>query len=333
MQNLSGDAERATALNWAAEQFRDQIWVIVESWMQHLMAEEGENTWSRIPETQLVDNLPTLLRGVSKAIEDPDRLSDFEKDGIIHQSATELGTNRQKRGYRSLEVLREQEILREIVWQFCKDNFTALNLYELEWRINRSLNMISSTVTENYIHSYIGELKQLARRDKVTGFLNYESFKEVLGNELRRSRRYRRSFSLMMVDIDNFEECTIRAGRQFGDTLIQEIAAITANAIRSVDIPTRYGADEFAIILPEAGKKQARRAAERLRKTIKLESRHSMQIRDRLDSSVTVSIGLSTYPRDAETIDEIISLADEALYEAKKAGKDMVAEITVRKKR
>ena len=306
---------------------------MVENWMQRLILEEGENVWRRIPETQLIDNLPTLLRGISKVIENPKRISDFEPGGVIYQAAIELGVNRQRREYKPAEVLHEQEILREIIWQFCRENLASFDLFELEQRINRPLDRMISTITEKYIGAHTNELKQLARRDKLTGLLNYDSFKEILSDELRRSRRYRHAFSLILMDIDDFEGYNDNFGYPAGNFLLQEVAKIIAHSVRGVDMLARYGADEFAILLPEAGKKQARRAAERLRREIKLETRHSAQARGTLKSPITVSIGISTYPKDAEMVDEVISLADEALYEAKQAGKDMVMEVVGKKKR
>ncbi|MBE0448766.1 MAG: GGDEF domain-containing protein [Actinobacteria bacterium] len=333
MQSLEWGANQPTTLSRAAEQFRDQIWVMVENWMQCLISEEGENIWERISEIQLVDNLPTLLGGIAKVIENPKRTSDFEPDGIIYQAATELGRNRQKREYKPSEVLHEQKVLRGVIWQFCRENFTSLDFYELEQRINRPLDMMVSTITENYISSHTSELKQRARRDKLTGLLNYESFKEMLGDELKRSSRYRRAFSLIMVDIDEFKDYNEDFGQPAGDILIQEVARIIAHSVRGVDMLAKYGEDEFAIILPETGKKQAHRVAERIRRAIKLETRHSAQVKGDMKLPVTVSIGISTYPKDAEAADDIISLADEALYEAKRAGKDIVTEATSNKKR
>jgi len=333
LQDLRWDVGGPATLNKAAEQFRDQIWTIVENWMQYLTLEEGENIWRRIPETQLVDNLPTLLRGISKVIENPNRIRDFEPEGIIHQVATELGKNRQKRDYKPTEVLREQEILRKIIRQYCIENLKSLDIDDLEQRVNRPLDKMTLTITESYVNTYTGELKELARRDRLTGFLNYEAFKEMLADELKRSRRYRRSFSLAIVDIDDFDIYMDNFGQAAGDLLIQETAKVIAHSVRGVDIPARYGTCEFAIILPESGKKQARKAAERLRRAVKLETRHIAEVRNDIRMPITVSIGISSYPRDSEMVDEMVSLADEALYEAKQAGKDMVVMTDNRKKR
>ncbi|HEY3375145.1 MAG TPA: GGDEF domain-containing protein [Candidatus Aquicultor sp.] len=316
--------ESITTMNTAAEEFRDNIWMIVESWMEQLAGRDGDYSWKRLPETQLIDNLPTLLRGISKVIENPGRITDFEPDGIINNVATELGKNRRQYNYKASEVLYEQELLRDIIWQFCQKNVTAPDFYELEQRINRPLSKLTSTITDSYIAMYKAELKYLARYDKLTGFLNYESFKQAIGGELKRSRRYRHQCTLILVDIDGFSDYAEIYGHDESNSLIQSMAEVISHVIRNVDIPVRYSTDEFAILLPETPKKQARKVAERLRKVVKTETRHLAEVRGILKTAVTVSAGLATYPKDAETADGIISLADEALDEAKKSGSDIV---------
>lgn len=324
MQDTRFDMNNIATLAAAAQEFRDNIWLLVENWMKQLHEKDGEHAWERIPETQLVDNLPALLRGVSKVIETPENMDDFNDGGVIYEAAVELGRNRRANSYTISELFYEQELLREIIWRFCQENLTTPDFYELEQRINRPLDKITAAVADSYMSLYATELKYLARRDKSTGFLNYESFKEVLADEVRRSRRYRHQFSLVMVDIDAFKEYADNFGSLEGELLVQKVAGMIARVIRAVDIPVRYAVDEFAIILPETPKSRAKRVAERIRRAVKLETRHSAEVRGDLKAPVTVSAGISSYPKDAETVDEMISLADEALHEAKKAGKDIV---------
>ncbi len=324
MQDIKWGKDTSMMLGGVAETFRDQIWAIVESWMQKLASEKGEHSWNLITEAQLVDNLPTLLRGVSKVIENPSRISDFEPEGVIYRAAAQLGANRRASNYKTSELLHELEVLRDTIWMFCRRAIAPLEFYEFEKRINRPIDKMVSTIIESYIGIYTAELKYLARKDKLTDFLNYDSFKEEIGRELLRSRRYRHAFSLVMLDIDDFKKYTDESGMSAGDMLLLEISRTISRIVRTVDIPVRYGIDEFAIILPETSKKQARRVAERIRRAVKLEMRHPVQGQAEQKLPVTVSIGISTYPKDTETVDEMVSLADMALFEAKKSGKDMV---------
>jgi diguanylate cyclase (GGDEF)-like protein len=324
---------RLSSLEEIAGQFRDHIWVIVESWMQQLEIDKTDNPWGRIPETQLIDNVPSLLRGVSKAIESPERIEDLNPGGVIYEAAADLGANRHQQDYTPAELLHELDLLRGIIWRFCRENFAPADFYELEERINRPLDKIISTVAGHYIKHFENEAKQLTRRDRLTGFYNYESFKETLNEELKRSKRYRRVCSLILVDIDGFTEYIEAYGYDAGDNLLREVALVISQTIRDVDLPVRYSNDEFAIILPEANKKQAQKAAGRLRRAVKTETRHQAKRDAAARLPVTISIGLASYPKDAETASDLISLADEALYEAKQAGRDMVVAVDTRKRR
>ena len=333
MQSLKWNADQLMPLGEVAAQFRDHIWVLVERWMERMESAAENNVKERLTETLLVDNIPSLLRGISKVIEAPERIEDFEPGGVIFESAAELGANRQQQDYEPGELLRELELLRETIWRFCDENFAITEFYELERRISRPFDKLVSTITEHYIKSFESELKQLARRDRLTGFFNYESFKEILHEELKRSKRYRRSFSILLVDIDGLNDYNNTFGRGAGDALLGEVSLVMAQTIRDVDQPVRYSGDEFAIIMPESNKRQAQKAAERLRRAIKLEAKHQVKNGSQSRSPVTISIGLASYPKDAETAHELVSLADEALYEAKQGGRDMVVAIDVKKKR
>ncbi|MBS3909203.1 MAG: diguanylate cyclase [Actinobacteria bacterium] len=333
LQSLKWNADQLLPLREVAAEFRDHIWVIVESWMERMESADDNTFRERITETILVDNIPSLLRGISKVIESPERIEDFEAGGVIFEAAAEFGANRQQQDYKPSELLRELDLLREIIWRFCDENFAVTEFYELERRINRPFDKLVSIITGHYINSFESELKQLARRDRLTGFFNYESFKEILHEELKRSKRYRRSFSILLVDIDGLNDYNNTFGRGAGDALLGEVSLVMARTIRDVDQPVRYGGDEFAVIMPESNKRQAQKAAERLRRAIKLEAKHQVEKGAPSRSPVTISIGLASYPKDAVTAHELVSLADEALYEAKQGGRDMVVAIDVKKRR
>lgn len=327
MRYLKKDMDGTEDLTEAATLFRGQIWAMVETWVQNLMLEKDEDRWHFVSESQLIDNIPTLLGGISRVIENPERILDFEPGGVIHRAASELGKNRWTHDFKVSEILYEQELLRDVIWTFCRAKLVLFDFYELEGRINQSLYKALSATTNSYIRICMTEIRHHAKRDRLTDFLNYESFREAIDAELKRSRRYRHSFSLIMMDIDWFKDYTDSLGIVAGDELIQTVSGIIASVVRNVDILVRYGTDEFVVVLPETNKKQAGKVAERLRRAIKLQTRYVPQTPQTMDkprSVVTVSIGLSSYPKDAKTVDEIISLADSALFEAKNSGKDMV---------
>jgi len=164
-------------------------------------------------------------------------------------------------------------------------------------------------------------LQGLAFTDGLTGLYNFRSFRSRLADELRRSARYRRPLSLIIVDIDDFKAVNDRYGHQAGDGLLIEIADALRAAVRSSDIPARYGGEEFVIICPETGTAEAALVAERVRTVIEGQ-RFTMSGGE--TCAVTASAGVASYPVDGRDEHALIQAADAALYEAKRSGKNAV---------
>jgi diguanylate cyclase (GGDEF)-like protein len=153
--------------------------------------------------------------------------------------------------------------------------------------------------------------------DELTGLYNYRHFHELLTQELSRSRRYFHPLSLLMIDIDNFKEYQDAYDHSVGDAALKVIAQTTRNTVRGVDIVARYGGDEFAVISPEATKADAAAVAERVRNAV---AETILPTGDRL----TISIGVASYPTDAQDKEQLICWADQALYRAKQGGRNQI---------
>lgn len=169
------------------------------------------------------------------------------------------------------------------------------------------------------------QLYKLAITDSLTKLYIRRHFEYLLDNELRRSQRYKHSMTLLMMDIDNFKSINDTYGHQIGDEMLKHIAEVILNTVRKIDMPSRYGGEEFAVILPETHKENSKRIAERLRKKI---SNIIIRTKDKQEVSPTVSIGIASYPLDTEERSDVIGFADKALYFAKHSGKNCVAEYT-----
>ena len=162
------------------------------------------------------------------------------------------------------------------------------------------------------------ETKFLSITDGLTGLYNRRYFQQALEREFARARRYKNDVSIFMLDIDHFKQINDNYGHQFGDKVIAEISAIIKNSLRKTDYIARYGGEEIVAILPETNIERALIPIERLRKTIEM---HDFKYMDQ-NVRVTVSIGVSQYPSDIDTIQELIAHADKALYEAKESGRN-----------
>ncbi len=168
------------------------------------------------------------------------------------------------------------------------------------------------------------ELERLARVDPLTGVLNRRALFERLGAEFRRSQRYGRALTAMMIDLDDFKALNDRYGHATGDQVLAACARAIASNLRESDTVGRYGGEEFAVFLPETSLADGEFVAEKLRAVVE-----SLEIESPDGAAegieVTISVGVAAMP-DLGTPDEqaLIGRADQALYQAKRAGRNRV---------
>jgi diguanylate cyclase (GGDEF)-like protein len=183
-------------------------------------------------------------------------------------------------------------------------------------------------------------LRELVVRDSLTGLYNRGYFTYRFNSEIQRAKRYGRTLSLLILDVDDFKKYNDKFGHLAGDDQLRSLADILKSQIRrsddklsyEVDIACRYGGEEFAIILPEAVSAQGAVAAERLRNRVETIGAVSLaeRIRKNIEQThqgkvrMTVSIGVSSYPEHGVEIDSLIRAADDAMYLAKRKGKNRV---------
>jgi two-component system cell cycle response regulator len=169
------------------------------------------------------------------------------------------------------------------------------------------------------------KIRELAVRDALTGLYNRRELYRFLDYEIIKSKRYSHAFSLLLMDIDHFKDINDRFGHRVGDEILQQVAQVLLSQTRGCDLPARYGGDEFIVVLPETPTPQGLIGAERLRKVVENVSIQIANESGNLEKlEVTMSIGLAGYPGDAETGEQIIDLADQALYQAKHIGCNQV---------
>lgn len=154
--------------------------------------------------------------------------------------------------------------------------------------------------------------------DGLTKLYNHRYFQQFLKKEMDRARRYGNSLSIILTDIDHFKKFNDVYGHQAGDFVLAETARIVKNTIRDVDLAARYGGEEFCVIFPEIDKQKAFIAAERVRKAIESAT---YQWNDQ-ELRVTTSIGVSSFPDDADEPAQLIKKVDAALYVAKESGRN-----------
>jgi two-component system, cell cycle response regulator len=188
---------------------------------------------------------------------------------------------------------------------------------ELRARMQRSFSAHQLLGT---LASQVSELQKLSVLDGLTLLHNHRYFQERLREEFRLAQRYDDALALILVDLDHFKEINDRFGHPVGDDVLRQVARVLQRSVRETDIVARYGGEEFAVLLPRTHLTGAITVAERIWKelgTLRLGPDHSLQ--------VTASLGVSGFPhRTVLSPDQLLLTADEALYRAKREGRNRV---------
>jgi len=186
---------------------------------------------------------------------------------------------------------------------------------ELEVKTAQMFASLSTLAIINRVR--LEQIYQSAITEKLTGLYNQNYFYERLKEEVARSSRNNYSLSLIFIDVDWLKSINDSYGHLVGDEALKKISQVIRSCVRKVDLPFRYGGDELAALLPQTDGEAAYQIAERIRsKVSKISFREKFHL--------TVSIGVATYPQDANNPQDLLSKADSALYKAKQKGRNHV---------
>ncbi len=196
-----------------------------------------------------------------------------------------------------------------------KDGYASLDEYDM-----KVLSIIGShlgVAIDNAIR--YTDTEKIAMTDAMTGIYNYRFFITHLEKEINKANRKGYSISLLMIDADNFKWYNDTYGHLVGDKVIQQLVELLEDSVRKGDMVTRYGGDEFVVILPGASKDQSLQIARRIKKQVE-----DYTFVEGAEKPLTVSIGVATYPEDAEDLFTLLDNVDKALYKAKHEGKNTI---------
>ncbi len=239
-----------------------------------------------------------------------------EKRGVLAAAGTEVVTKRgayKTRSYVSVPIV-VNDVARgvlNVADPIGDRDFTTGDLATLEMLAGHIAACLQQQDQEE-------ALKLLAETDPLTWLFNRRHFDRRLQAEADRAKRSEHLVALLMIDVDGFKRINDAHGHRVGDQVLRTVATAIREAVRVYDVPTRYGGDEFAIILPDADTESAARVGRRiLDKLAKAELPEEMR---RAGEHVALSLGVSTFPRPAADIAALIESADSAMYDAKGAG-------------
>jgi diguanylate cyclase (GGDEF)-like protein len=201
------------------------------------------------------------------------------------------------------------------------DKITGDAFNDKDLRIMQSFGANASIALERcFLYKKTEELKELSIKDSLTGVFNRRYFSNRLSEEISRFNRYKQPFSILMIDIDEFKKHNDTHGHLIGDKILKILGATILSSLRNLDIAARYGGDEFILLLSQTPKIDAVNIANRIKENI--EKAYLSYQEELTFSDITVSIGLASFPDDASSATELIEKADQALYLAKKSGRN-----------
>ncbi|MBU1125394.1 MAG: diguanylate cyclase [Candidatus Omnitrophica bacterium] len=166
------------------------------------------------------------------------------------------------------------------------------------------------------------KLEALASHDELTGCVNFRNMMQLLEKEIVRSQRYKKQFSVIMIDVDDFKSKNDAYGHQVGNDVLVAFAAVIKNSLRSIDTIGRYGGEEFLVILPETDAPHAFLILERIRKKLAQTKITSPNLKAGVEVTLRFSAGIVAFPHNAKDLKELIWVADNALLQAKHEGKN-----------
>lgn len=206
-----------------------------------------------------------------------------------------------------------------------KDSIALRNTLIYFWLASSIIGILAYYIADymNTSIKLLNRLKQESTIDFLTGLNNVRQFDNALNESLINVKNKNERLSILIIDIDFFKKVNDTYGHLAGDSVLQQLGTILSTACRSFDIVSRIGGEEFSVILPDCPSHQAIEVAERLRVAVEI---HEFILPDETKINITISIGAATYPDNVSDLDNLINEADNALYSAKRSGRNKVCQ-------
>jgi diguanylate cyclase (GGDEF)-like protein len=220
----------------------------------------------------------------------------------------------------NLGLLIVQEKSGGVVFEMAENLFMVTAAGAILLYISGSVRLHSDSLSA-YQAQALRAARDAAENDFITGLRNHRSFQKRLDEEMVRSRRYNRSLSLLMIDLDHFRTLNDSYGHTVGDAVLREVSRLIQQGLRTIDVAARYGGEEFAVILPETALEEAQVVADRLRNSVLY---HVFDLPNGHRAFISISIGVANHPIDAQEKDGLIETAMRALSFAKQNGRNRI---------
>lgn len=314
------------------EDLRKEIPALTKAWADAVRSEAGLSHLSQEAQRQeFLDRAAETVQLALSTLNAERKVARDELERVGVEAATTLGF---VTDIPIEEVVTGLNLLRITVWSRLEERIRTHGLspeqtFLVAHNLSNIMNAVSNAIATEYVSLHRRrEAEQRRRerellvRDPTTGIYNMRHFNQVLDREIDRSNRHKRPLGLLMIDCDDLKPINDTYGHVHGDRLIMKIVRMLKRGLRKYDVLARYGGDEFIVLLPETDKGTAAIIADRLR-----QGAEDLVFTVGLNPiPISVSIGVAAAPDDTEDASELTLFADNAMYAAKRAGKNQIAE-------
>ena len=292
------------------------------AWELALAAAEEGLLDDQIPSLQRLGRLgqlgdvPTFICELAQELVDP-RPERLRRGSPLAAQARDHARQREAYGFAPREIVTEFLILRRVLWRFVAERSARLEpeqVLEVEQRLNATVDRLVTECVVAYFDRATSELAHEARHDQLTGLLHHQAFVRELELELERAARYGHGVSLVFIDLDRFKEINDTFGHPAGDRVLKRLGRLLRESLRGSDLAGRMGGDEFAAYLVESDEEAGPRLLARLNDRV-----DELIATEELPVRCSLSGGVAHFPDEAPDADALFRLADQRLYESKRA--------------
>lgn len=310
----SGSADAAGAR--LAEEIRANAWELALEFVEEGLHDDVIPSLSRLGQIGQLGDVPTFILELARELGDP-QPARMRRGSPLAARVHDHAREREALGFAPREVVTEFLILRRVLWRFVSlrsPELAAGELLVVERRLNDTIDQLVTECVVAYFDRATADLAIQARRDPLTQLLNHTAFSEQVEAELQRAKRYAHGLTLLSFDVDDFKAINDTLGHPEGDRVLRAVADVLVETLRASDIAGRMGGDEFAVLLVETDIETGGTFLARL-----YDSFAEKVAAGELPQSFGFSPGLAHYPSEGESADMLFRLADERLYESKRA--------------
>jgi len=310
----SGSADAAVAR--LAEGIRANAWELALEFVEEGLRDDAIPSLARIGQIGQLGDVPTFILELSRELGDP-QPARLRRGSPLAARVHDHAREREALGFAPREIVTEFLILRRVLWRYVSLRSPELASDELlvvERRLNDTIDQLVTECVVAYFDRATAELAIQARRDPLTQLLNHTAFSEQVDSELERAKRYGHGLTLLFFDVDDFKAINDTLGHPEGDRVLRAVADVLTDTLRASDIAGRMGGDEFAVLLVETDIESGGIFLARL-----YDSFSEKVAKGELPETFGFSPGLAHHPSEGESSDALFRLADQRLYESKRA--------------